>query len=58
MVSSIWEINFALIYVLNPKLAANMPAYWSPIPGNVVAALEKSPTGQVPFSEYAREFPA
>lgn len=53
MVSSIWEINFLLIYLLNPKLAANMPAYWAPIPWKVVAALEQSPTGQVPFSDYA-----
>ena len=53
MVPSIWEINFSLIYLLNPKLAANMPAYWAPIPGKVVAALVNSPTGQIPFSEYA-----
>ncbi len=53
MVPSIWEINFALIYVLDPGLAARMPAYWSPIPAQVVAALEQSATGQVPFSEYS-----
>ena len=56
MVSSIWEINFALIYVLNPKLAATMPAYWTGIPGRVVAALETSQCGEVPFSEYASYF--
>lgn len=56
MVSSIWEVNFTLIYTLNPKLAANMPAYWAPIPGKVVAALRNSPTGQVPFSDYASYF--
>lgn len=56
MASSIWEINFLLIYMLNPNLAANMPAYWAPIPGAVVAALRQSPTGQVPFSDYASYF--
>ena len=56
MTSSIWEVNFALIYVLNPKLAATMPAYWAPIPANVVAALTNSTAGQVNFSDYASEF--
>jgi hypothetical protein len=72
MVPSLWEINFCLIYALNPTLAAGMPAYWTPIPPNVVEALEKSALethgidfvnipgqisgGQVPFSDYASEF--
>jgi hypothetical protein len=56
MVPSIWEINFALIYTLNPNLAANMPAYWTAVPNDVVTALLKSPTGQVPFSSYASAF--
>ena len=50
MVPSIWEINFALIYVLNPALAAEMPAHWAPIPRQVVKALEQSTSGQIPFS--------
>lgn len=53
MVPSIWEVNFCLIYTLNPVLAAKMPAYWAPIPLEVVFALEKSPNGQVPFSQYS-----
>lgn len=57
MAPSIYIVNFALIYMLNPKLAAKMPAYWTPIPDEVVKAILASPTGQVPFSEYARYFP-
>lgn len=53
MAPSIWEVNFCLIYVLNPDLAAKMPAYWAPIPKKVVKALERSPNGQVPFSDYS-----
>lgn len=53
MVPSIWEINFALIYVLNPALAAEMPAHWAPIPRQVVRALEQSASGQIPFSAYS-----
>jgi len=53
VVPSIWEINFALIYVLNPGLAAEMPAHWAPIPRQVVEALKQSDTGQIPFSEYS-----
>jgi hypothetical protein len=57
MAPSIWIVNFALVYMLNPKLAANMPARWTPIPANVVLAIAASPTGQVPFSEYESSFP-
>ncbi len=53
MAPSIWEVNFCLIYVLNPELAAKMPAYWAPIPKKVVKALENSPNGQVNFSDYS-----
>jgi hypothetical protein len=29
---ALWIVNFALIYTLNPSLAAEMPAEWAPIP--------------------------
>lgn len=54
MAPSIWIANFALIYLLDPNLAADMPAGWAPIPGPVAAAMEASPTGQVPWSEYGK----
>ncbi|MGI9186508.1 MAG: hypothetical protein ACR2J9_03135 [Gaiellales bacterium] len=57
MVPSLWNINFTLIYTLNPKLAARMPAYWAPLPAAVAAAIESSPTGQVPFADYAQYLP-
>jgi hypothetical protein len=53
MAPSIWIVNFALIYVLNPDLAAKMPARWTPIPADVVQAIEASEDGRVPYSEYA-----
>lgn len=52
MAPSIWIINFAAVYTLKPSLAARMPARWAPIPDDVVQALEASPTGQVPYSEF------
>ncbi len=55
MVPPIWLINFALLYVLKPSVAAAMPAYWTPIPANVATAILASPTGQVPYSEYASD---
>jgi hypothetical protein len=58
MAPSIWIINFAAVYALNPRLAAGMPARWTPIPGDVVQALEASPTGQVPFGQVRSSFPA
>ncbi len=58
MAPSIWIVNFALIYTMNPSLAAKMPARWAPIPANVAQAIAESPTGRVPFSEYMSSFPA
>jgi hypothetical protein len=58
MAPSIWIINFAAVYTLNPKLAAYMPARWAPIPDDVVQALEQSPAGQVPFGDYQSSFPS
>lgn len=57
MAPSIWIVNFALIYTLNPSLAAKMPARWTPIPADVAKAIAESPTGQVPFGEYEAFFP-
>jgi hypothetical protein len=56
MAPSIWIVNFVAVYTLNPKLAAYMPARWTPIPANVVQAIRASPTGQVPYSEYESSF--
>ena len=55
MVPSIWLVNFALLYTLNPALAASMPAKWAPIPATVADAILASPTGQVPYSQYASD---
>jgi hypothetical protein len=58
MAPSIWIVNFALIYTLNPSLVAKMPASWTPIPANVSLAIASSyPTGQVPYSAYESSFP-
>jgi hypothetical protein len=57
MVPSIWIVNFIAVYALNPKLAAYMPARWTPIPPDVVQAIQASPTGQVPYSQYESSFP-
>jgi hypothetical protein len=58
MAPSIWVVNFALIYTLNPSLAAKMPARWTPIPANVLLAIASSyPTGQVSYGDYESSFP-
>ena len=57
MAPSIWIVNFAAVYTLNPKLAAYMPARWAPIPAKVVQAIKASPTGLVPYSKYKSSFP-
>jgi hypothetical protein len=55
---ALWLTNFALIYTLNPALAAYMPAYWAPIPISVAQAILASPTGQVEYSEFRSAFPS
>jgi len=57
MAPALWLVNFMLIYTLNPALAADMPARWTPVPGTVARALLASPTGQVRYSRYASYFP-
>jgi hypothetical protein len=56
MAPSIWIVNFLLLYILKPEVAAQMPAWWTPIPEDVVAALEATEDGQVPYGEYASSF--
>lgn len=58
MAPSIWLTNFALIYVLNPSIAAAMPAYWTPIPPTVVDAIRASEDGQVPYCQFASDLGA
>ena len=58
MAPPLWIVNFALIYTLNPSLAAKMPAWWTPIPAKVALAIAESPTGQVSYSQYASSFPS
>ena len=52
MIPPIWIVNFIAVYVLDPDLAALMPAYWTPIPTPVKEALMASPTGQVNYSDF------
>lgn len=56
MAPPLWIVNFALLYIVKPSLAAAMPAYWAPIPPPVAAAIKASPNGQVPYSKYASYF--
>ncbi|MGA5823747.1 hypothetical protein ACPC54_38535 [Kitasatospora sp. NPDC094028] len=55
MAPALWATNFALIYTLNPKLAADMPARWAPIPDVVANAILTSPTGRVRYADYASD---
>lgn len=56
MAPPLWIVNFALIYILNPSMAARMPAFWTPIPPAVADAIAASPTGQVPFADFLPYF--
>jgi len=52
---AIYLVNFLLLYVANPDLAAYMPAYKAAIPQPVVDCLEQNPTG-CPYADYRRYF--
>lgn len=52
---ALWVVNFALIYTLNPTLAADMPTKWAPIPSAVVQAIHDG-GGRVPYSQVASDF--
>jgi hypothetical protein len=58
MAPALWLVNFILLYILNPQLAAAMPAYWTPIPANVVAAIARpGGDGRVPYADYISSLP-
>jgi hypothetical protein len=52
---ALWIVNFALIYTLNPTLAADLPAKWAPIPSAVVQAIDGA-GGREPYSQVASYF--
>ena len=52
---AIYLVNFLLLYMVNPRVAANMPAYKAPIPKAVVACLEQNPNG-CPYGAFAHLF--
>lgn len=58
MAPALWLTNFALLYTLNPDLAALLPAYWTPIPTPVADAILATGTGYVPYSDYSSYFPS
>ncbi|MFL6499926.1 MAG: hypothetical protein ACJ8LL_04335 [Candidatus Udaeobacter sp.] len=42
---AIYLVNFIILYMVNPRHAADMPAFKAPIPKAVVACLEQNPSG-------------
>ena len=56
MAPALWLVNFILLYTLNPKLAADMPAYWAPIPARVARAILASPKGRVRYGRFESYF--
>ena len=53
--TAVYLVNFLLLYMANPDLAAYMPAYRAPIPQPVVDCLEQNPMG-CPWADYRRYF--
>ena len=53
--AAVYLVNFLLLYMANPDLAAYMPAYRAPIPQPVVDCLEQNPMG-CPWADYRRYF--
>ena len=52
---AIYLVNFLILYMVNPRDAANMPAYKAPIPKAVVDCLEQNPNG-CPYAAFAHLF--
>jgi hypothetical protein len=50
---AIYLVNFVFLYMANPDLAADLPAYKAPIPQPIVDCLEQNPTG-CPYADYRR----
>jgi len=54
---AIYLVNFLLLYMANPDIAAYVPAYKAPIPQPVVDCLEQNPTGTgCPYADYRQYF--
>src|SRR6266480_3489950 len=53
--TAVYLVNFVLLYMANPDLAAYMPEYRAPIPQPVVDCLEQNPMG-CPWADYRRYF--
>ena len=53
--TDVYLVNFLLLYMANPDLAAYMPAYRAPIPQPVVDCLEQNPMG-CPWADYRQYF--
>ena len=51
--AAVYLVNFLLLYMANPDLAAYMPAYRAPIPQAIVDCLEQNPMG-CPYADYRR----
>ena len=52
---AIYLVNFIILYMANPDLAAYMPAYKAPIPQPLVDCLEQNPMG-CPWADYRQYF--
>src|SRR5260221_9192045 len=52
---AIYLINFLFLYIANPDVAANLPAYKAPIPQPVVDCLNQNPTG-CPYAAFRQYF--
>jgi hypothetical protein len=53
--TAIYLVNFLMLYMANPDLAAYMPAYRAPIPQPLVDCLEQNPMG-CPWADYRQYF--
>lgn len=52
---AIYLVNFLILYMVNPRDAANMPAFKTPIPKAVAACLEQNPNG-CPYAAFEHLF--